>query len=230
LNHVRISSFHSNSDHGGPSRPLHSGQMGPPSPIQVIPRSSDVFEYPTKRRKTNESMPSVAGSNSHNLDSPSSNFSLPLQSPNFSFPGLQSVSQPFDRPHSAHESSHSLDFASLLGSARLSDHGQHPDTPIPTDHSARVGTNDFNSGDVGTSDSTEGPYDLLSPSFWTQQSVWPYPSLQEACLMRYFVENLAHWVSLCAISLVAAVATHATRTPYFFTWVVPSNRKVKYSI
>jgi hypothetical protein len=170
--------------------------MGPPSPVQVIPRSSDVFEYPSKRRKTNESMPSIARSNH---DSPSSNFSLPLQSPNFSFSGLQSVSQPFDRPPSAHGSSHSLEFAHLLGSTRLSDHDQHHDTMIATDHSARVGTNDFNAGNVGPSGSAEGPYDLLSPRFWTQQSVWPYPSLQEACLMRYFVENLAHWVSLRSI-------------------------------
>jgi hypothetical protein len=195
LNHVRNSSFHSTSGQDGPSRPLHSGQMGPPSPVQVIPRSSDVFEYPSKRRKTNESMQAIARSSSHNHDSPSSNFSLPLQSPNFSFSGLQ----PFDRPLSAHGSSHSLEYASLLGSASRSDHGQPHDTIVPTDHSNRVGTNDFNGGNVGTSDSAESPYDLLSPRFWTQQSVWPYPSVQEACLMRYFVENLAHWVSLCSI-------------------------------
>lgn len=206
LNHVRTTSLHSSSEHGASSRPLYSGQMGPPSPVQVIPRSSDVFEYPSKRRKTNESMPSIAPSNAHNLDSPSSHFAIPLQSPNFSFSGLHSLSRPFDRPQSAHGSSHSVAFASLLGSTRLSDHPQHHESPLPVDHSAMVGTNDLNSGNVGTSDSGEGPYDLLSPRFWTPQSVWPYPSLQEACLMRYFVENLAHWVSL-----------GTSRTASFFT-------------
>lgn len=190
-NHVRASSFPSGSDHGRLSRPLQLGQMGPPSPVQVIPRSSDVFDYPSKRRRTNESMPPMARSGSHNGDSPSSNFSLPLQSPNFSFSGLQT----FDRPQSANGSSHSLDFAKLLDPVSRSDHGQHHDPVLPTDHSNRAATVDFIGGNVGTSASTEAPYDLLSPRFWTLQSVWPYPSLQEACLMRYFVENLAHWVS-----------------------------------
>ena len=196
VNHVRASSFHSSSDHGGHSRPMQSGQMGPPSPVQLIPRSSDVFDYPSKRRKTNESMSSIGRSNSHNPESPSSNFSAPLPSPNFSFSGLQSLSQPFDRPQSAHGSSHSMEFASLLGSTKLSDHGQLHDTVLPADRSARVATDDFNGENVATSDFGNVPFDLLSPRFWTQQSVWPYPTLQEACLMRYFVENLAHWVIL----------------------------------
>ena len=198
LNHVRTASFRSNNDQDGASRPLHSGQMGPPSPVQVIPRSSDVFEYPSKRRKTNESMPSIARSASHNHESPSSNFSLPLQSPNFSFSALQ----PFDRPLSAHGSSHSLELATLLGSTSGPDHSQHHETILLTDHSNRVGTGDFSSGNIGLSGSADSPYDLLSPRFWSQQSVWPYPSLQEACLMRYFVENLAHWVSPCFTPLL----------------------------
>jgi hypothetical protein len=34
----------------------------------------------------------------------------------------------------------------------------------------------------------------LSPRFWRQQPAWPQVDLQEACLMRYWVENLARWV------------------------------------
>ena len=194
LKPARTSPLRSSSGHEDPSRALHSGHVGPPTPVQVIPRSSDVFEYPSKRRKTNESMPSIARSSSYPHESPSGNFSLPLPSPNFSFSGLQSVSQTFDKPQSVHGSSPSLEFASLLDSARLSDRGQHHDTTIPAEHSARIAANDFNAGKVSVSNSADGPYDLLSPRFWTQQSVWPYPTLQEACLMRYFVENLAHWV------------------------------------
>lgn len=203
--HLRTSSFRSGngSDHGGPSRLQHSGRMGPPSPIQAIPRSSDVFESSTKRRKTNESMPSLARSNSNNYDSPSSNFSLPLQSPNFSFPSLNS--QPYDRPLSAHgsvhesthESAQSLDFASRLGSTRISDHDLLDDSAVDIVQSG-IGGNGYSDA---ISPPKESPYDLLSPRFWNQQSVWPHPSLQEACLMRYFVENLAHWVSLAFSNL-----------------------------
>ena len=199
VNHVRASSLPSNTGSAAPPRPLHSGQMGPPSPVQTMPRTSDVFDYPSKRRKTNESMSSTGRSIAHNHDSPSSNFSLPLQSPNFSFSGLHSLSQPFDRPQSAHGSSHSLEFASLLDAAKLSDHGQLHNPILPTDSSARDGAGDFDAGDVTDLDFVDGPYDLLSPRFWTQQSVWPYPTLQEACLMRYFVENLAHWVCLYSL-------------------------------
>jgi hypothetical protein len=154
----------------------------------------------------------IARSSPHNHDSPSSNFSLPLQSPNFSFSGLQ----PFDRSQSANGSSHSLEFATLLGSAGRSDHGQHHDPVLTTGHANRVATGDFIGGNVGASDSAEAPYDLLSPRSWTQQSVWPYPSLQEACLMRYFVENLAHWVSLCSFCSVWAVAIQATCAASYF--------------
>jgi hypothetical protein len=190
--------------------------MGPPSPVQVIPRSSDVFDYPSKRRRTNESMPPIARSSPRNRDSPSSNFSLPLQSPNFSFSDLP----PFDRPQSANGSSHSLEFATLLGSAGRSDHGQHHNPVLATDHSNRVATGDFIVENVGASDSVEAPYDLLSPRFWTQQSVWPYPSLQEACLMRYFVENLAHWVGLCSFLLGMAVAIQATCTASYYSVLI----------
>ena len=170
--------------------------MRPPSPVQVIPRSSVIFDYPSKRRKTDESMPSAARSNSHNRDSPSRNFSLPLQSPKFTFSGPQSGSQTFDRPLGAHGSSHSQEFVSLLGSARPSDHGQAHGTITSLGYSGATGSDNFNATNVDMPNSAEGSYDLLSPRFWTQQSVWPYPSLQEACLMRYYVENFAHWVSL----------------------------------
>ena len=169
--------------------------MGPPSPAQAIPRSSDVFESSHKRRKTNESMPPLARTHSNNqFGSPTSYTSLPLQSPNFSLSDLHS--QPLDRPLSAHgsthNSTHSLDFASLLGSTRLSDHQPPDNSPADPGQSA-VGSHNFSGTGTGLTP-TDGPYDLLSPRFWTQQSVWGNASVQEACLMRYFVENLAHWV------------------------------------
>lgn len=136
-------------------------------------------------------MSSIVGSNSHNHDSPSTNFSIPLQSPNFSLSGLQVGSQPFDRSPRAHESSQSLEFASLLGTPRISDHGQPHDV-----QSAATGVNHFDAVNEGIPHSADSQYNLLSPRLWTQQSVWPCPTFQEACLMRYFVEKLAHWVSL----------------------------------
>ncbi len=190
---MRASSFRS--DHGSGDHEHLQRRIGLPNPAQAIPRSSDVFESPNKRRKTNESMPPLARSQSHNqFGSPASYNSLPLQSPSFSLSGLHS--QPLNRPLSAHgsthNSTHSFDFASLLGSTRLSDH-QVPDTSTADLDQSGIGSNNFNGDGTGLTPA-DGPYDLLSPRFWTQQSVWGNASLQEACLMRYFVENLAHWV------------------------------------
>ena len=145
-------------------------------------------------------MPSIARSNSHNHDSPS-NFSIPLQSPNFSLSDLQLGSQPFDRSPRAHGSPQSLKFASLLGTFRISNHGQPHDA-----QSATTGVNQFDAVNEDIPHSAGSQYNLLSPRLWTQQSVWPCPTLQEACLMRYFVEKLAHWVSL-HFSLIRADAT-----------------------
>jgi hypothetical protein len=208
---IHTSSFRSSGGHGGATRPVHTGQIGPPSPAQVIPRSSDVFEYPSKRRKTDEAMPSIARSNSHNHDSPSTDFSIPLQSPNFSLSDLQLGSRPFDGSPRAHGGPQSLEFASSLGAFRISNHGQPHDAQSTT-----TGVNHFDAVNEDIPHSADNQYNLLSPRLWTQQSVWPCPTLQEACLMRYFVEKLAHWVSL-HFSLIRADATTIRRTKSFIT-------------
>ena len=146
-------------------------------------------------------MPSIARSNSHNHNSPSTNFSIPLQSPNFSLSDLQLGSQPFDRSPRAHGRPQSLEFASSLGTFRISNHSQPHDA-----QSATTGVNHFDAVNEDIPHSAANQYNLLSPRLWTQQSVWPCPTLQEACLMRYFVEKLAHWVSL-HFSLIRADAT-----------------------
>jgi hypothetical protein len=156
-------------------------------------------------------MPSIARSNSHNHDSPSTNFSIPLQSPNFSLSDLQLGSQPFDRSPRAHGSPQSLEFASSLGTFRISNHGQPHDA-----QSATTGVNHFDAVNEDIPRSADNQCNLLSPRLWTQQSVWPCPTLQEACLMRYFVEKLAHWVSL-HFSLIRADATTIQRTKSFIT-------------
>jgi len=64
----------------------------------------------------------------------------------------------------------------LIGSARLSD----DQNALGTDFLTRQ-----------TSYGSSGP---LSPRFWRQQPAWPQVDLQEACLMRYWVEHIARWV------------------------------------
>lgn len=40
----------------------------------------------------------------------------------------------------------------------------------------------------------ESSWSIFPPSLTSQHTVWPRFDIQEACLMRYFVENLAKWV------------------------------------
>lgn len=84
-------------------------------------------------------------------------------------PHLSHHSQPSPSTPAAH-----IGYASLLGTAQSPDPFEHYGTP-----SANLAQ----------------PIEFLSPRFWSQQPVWPHEDVQEACLMRYFVENLAHWVS-----------------------------------
>lgn len=192
--HLRTASFLS--DHGSSSRPIHRRAMGPPSPIQATPRSGDIYESPAKRRKSNDSMPAMVRANSdYQKGSPQSRFSLQLQSPTFSLPSLDSPSQPIARPVSTHSSLQSFNYASLLASTQLpnSDLADHQNTFDPT---PGLGSHRLSDPGLDVLSPERGSLDLLSPSLWNQQSVWPHASLQEACLMKYFVENLAHWVSL----------------------------------
>lgn len=46
-------------------------------------------------------------------------------------------------------------------------------------------------------DPVTDPLSYLSPRFWVQPSVPRAESIQEACLLRYYVESLAHWVRTC---------------------------------
>lgn len=171
--------------------------MGPPSPVQAIPRSSHVLDSPHKRRKTNESTPPLARSNSDQFGSSTSTFSLAHQSPNFPFPGprSQGLDRPLSSQGSIHESTHSLDFVSLSDPTGLPEHDVL-DGSTADNRQYSADNNSYNGATTGIGPPADTQYDLLSPRFWTQQSVWPHASLLEACLMRYFVENLAHWVSL----------------------------------
>ena len=173
--------------------------MGPPSPVQPVPCSSDVSESPLKRRKTNESMLSLARWSSNHNQTPSSNFSQPLPSPNVSVIGLVSPSPGTNRPQSGHDSTNSLDYAKLFSSSRLSgpDPPTHGGFDLTRRHSIFDRINGHSAFGVEPLPALNDTTDVLSPRFWNQQAVWPDPTLQEACLVRYFVENLAHWFDLC---------------------------------
>ena len=192
---VRSTSFRSNPDHGALSQSINQRPMPSPSPIQSTTLFADVFESPHKRRKTDDALPPLIRSFDGHQTSPDGHFAIPTRSPNLSFTSSRLPQQAIPRPRSSHGSTHSLDYGALLSPARFSDHDPSSNSKATYGPTSGIASNAFD--DLGPIVSTpgNGSFDLLSPRFWTQQSVWPNASIQEACLMRYFVENLAHWVS-----------------------------------
>ena len=166
------------------------------TPTRAIPRSTgDVVISPPKRRKTNESLPTPTqtfyNTNKNNVTPDS--FSVPSVSPDLSFSSHISPPLSSTPPLNAHGGIQSFDFVSLLDPARRPNRSREDEagddtfviSAVPNHRGSAPGVVDV---------SSSATLQLLSPRLWNQKSVWPRASVQEACLMRYFVQNLAHWV------------------------------------
>ena len=180
------------------------GPLSSPSPRPEIPRSSDVFASPVKRRKTNDlaPMPLLDRANSYKEDDVRS---LPDQSPAFSFLNLQSPLGPPRRPSSAQGSILNFDYGPLLS---LSGFSPETRNALGFGNSPYTAFREKSSLASPPEDSASRP---TTPD--PQLRNGTNSSLREAVLMRYFVETLAPWFDLCDPERhFALVVPHRART------------------
>jgi len=178
-----------------------AGDMGPPNPVSPIPRSTDAFGSPLKRRKGNELKPSSSFGNQEN-DDPRS---LPALSPAPSWLHLHSPAQSYRRPYSADGSlllNENCDFG--LTPLPLPDFIFDPTATLSSSLNRIKPASTALENVPSTPSYHPSPYSpnlhppleqskVSSNNTWT----WESPTLREAILMRYFTDNLAHWFDLC---------------------------------
>jgi hypothetical protein len=152
--------------------------------LDPIPRSSGFSSSCHKRRKTDDLFPPVQSQSHELLASPKDHHSLPSFSPHSQF-----SSQRIPPTLGTHRSVPSGDHTEVVGAAKL------PDDPL-ADFDATFGRT---ASANPTSGAPFSPTDLSlehpPPTHLGQEGAWLKADPQEACLMRYFVEKLAHWVS-----------------------------------
>ena len=170
------------------AEPSNTLMSSPVTQTQIqTQQQGDNLQSPSKRRKTNDTAAS------YGLDK----FSLPSISPHLSWPELRAT--PTSAPIvSSTGFTPNFDFGNLLGpSPPVLRPEYHVPEGCPERPCSAPGHShhDSLSGVVG--ELALGVGDYLSPRLWNQVSVWSNPSLLEACLMRYFVEELARWFDLC---------------------------------
>lgn len=182
-----------------------SGQLNYPA---ALPRSTHSFTSPTKRRKTNETAPlPQLGRSSSYTDNDAHAPPLLEKSPAFSFLNLQSPLGPPGRPSSNQGTPSLFDYGPLLSLTGFS-----PDTG----NVLGFGSSPFNvvrenANYMYTTPSNGSASDTISSDARLQNST--NSSLQEAVLMRYFVEVLAPWFDLCDPERhFALIVPHRART------------------
>jgi Fungal specific transcription factor domain len=182
--HIRLESSSVRQPDYSPN--LEFGPLNPPTLRQDIPRSSEVFTSPPKRRKTNDlaPLPLLDKTSDYRDDDV---HSLPDQSPAFSFLNLHSPLGPPRRPSSFQGD---FDYQGSL----LSLTGFSPDTRNALGYGGSP-YNIFREKSDFASPTGDVAPPTIPPDPQLQNST--NSSLREAVLMRYFVETLAPWFDLC---------------------------------
>ncbi|MCJ1474258.1 hypothetical protein MMC13_002916 [Lambiella insularis] len=103
--------------------------------------------------------------------------------------GFSNASLHFSPSASHHSHATSFDFGSTFGTPRIGI-VEHLPIASTTDRS------EIHSSDSNVDAGFEANISVLSPTY-VETAIWPLPSIEEAKLMRYFVDHLAVWFDLC---------------------------------